>query len=100
MDQPHDLIPLSLGMLIPLVTPVQGGGYVGIRPLSPLGREAISSLIPNYPYLSPVGGRWGITLTSDKHFLNAKYTYGIGVNNSSEGRIRVPTQSAVVFSGF
>ncbi len=42
LDQSHDLIPLPLGMLIglnPLVAPVQDGGYVGIRPLSPLGRE-------------------------------------------------------------
>ncbi len=51
LDQSHDLIPLPLGVLFsnPLVAPVQDGGYVGIRPLSPLGREAISSLIPNYP---------------------------------------------------
>ncbi len=42
--------PLTFGHVIwsnPLAAPVQDGGYVGIRPLSPLGREAISSLIPN-----------------------------------------------------
>ncbi len=49
LDQSHDLIPLPLGMSNPLVAPVQDGGYVGIRPLSPIDREAISSQIPTYP---------------------------------------------------
>ncbi len=48
LDQSHDLIPLRtfghVNGLIPLVAPVQDGGYVRIRALSPLGREAISSL--------------------------------------------------------
>ncbi len=46
LHQSHDLIPgLTFGHVIglcywsnPLVAPVQDVGYVGIRPLSPLGR--------------------------------------------------------------